>query len=435
MKSFFKTPHLLASPMALSLALSMTLGATPTYASHGDTQNHWGKSFIDTAISAGLMSGLSTTVFSPDTSMTGGQFAVVICNGFFQGETLSKSTDVHWYDMYVNQLEANGLLQDSEGNALVSFSSSSKGGDDISRGDVACIIARILEKQGLSDTTSSEVLNSLTDLNTTGISSGVKQDIISVVNHHIMHGSDSKFLPHDSMTRASVCVVVQVMLEQQLIEGKPVTEESKPTTSEALYTGNYFKADYSTIFSDGNFIYEHVKMFDFDYHNGMVSANGKKDYASHALENYDSFSYTIDRQLINDALTHLDFDTLNMISLLVTGELQDYFHQVTDQFFMTLMSGHKICFYEQNYDYLLQLYQGLAFVNQDSYPNNTLKRVYTLLQGWTQEILSLDQLEEYYSLRSHFQEEKIIELDMSDPAGFLSYSASENGYYSILNKV
>lgn len=95
----------------VTASLSLSLG-TSTFASNfSDTQGHWGEAYVNTSVNAGLMSGTGNSIFAPNGTMTYGQLAVVIVNGAFNGETVAKSTDTHWSDIYLNVLSDEGVLE------------------------------------------------------------------------------------------------------------------------------------------------------------------------------------------------------------------------------------------------------------------------------------------------------------------------------------
>lgn len=65
------------------LALSMLLAAIPTAAAYSDTQDHWGKAYIEEVTALGLFQGTGDDQFSPNLQMSRGMFVTVL--GRFEG--------------------------------------------------------------------------------------------------------------------------------------------------------------------------------------------------------------------------------------------------------------------------------------------------------------------------------------------------------------
>lgn len=203
---------LLASTLLLSTSIA-------TFASsYSDTNNHWGSSYIEKATSAGLMSGTGDNQFSPNTQMTVAEFAVVIVNGAFHGETLSSPNSTHWGSHYIQVLIENGLLVNHFGEFILTMEDDWEN-QPMTRENVATVIARLLDNNG----TKGDISNAtrFQDVASLGTSHGQVQDIATVVAYGIMQGeSDTEFGVGGSFTRAAASVVISNLLDKGLLTDK-----------------------------------------------------------------------------------------------------------------------------------------------------------------------------------------------------------------------
>lgn len=218
---------------ATLLALT-ALTSTSSYASSfSDMNNHWSSTFVSTAVDAGLMMGMGNGTFSPDKSMSYAEFAVVVVNGAFDGEIISKQSDTHWGDPFLNVLHQYGLWL-SDGETVVDMSNSNWKDQSISRKNAATIIARLMDR-GNFITGEPHTGAALGDMNY--LSAGQRQDVRDVIANGIMTGTGAVFGVDSPLTRGEACVMVSTMLEKEVIQSKnpnfstPSTPEVETTPS------------------------------------------------------------------------------------------------------------------------------------------------------------------------------------------------------------
>ena len=103
--------------LASLLALCIWIAAIPTAAAYSDTQNHWGKTYIDEVTTLGLFQGTGADQFSPDLQMSRGMFVTVL--GRFEGidpnewMALPFFTDVpedSYYAPYISWAAIHGIV-------------------------------------------------------------------------------------------------------------------------------------------------------------------------------------------------------------------------------------------------------------------------------------------------------------------------------------
>lgn len=197
-----------------------------------DTTDHWAKSYIETVVEAGMMSGTGEGVFSPESTMTMGQFAVVLTQGAFGGEKISLETDDHWADPYLNVLIEKNLFINSAGADITPFST---GWEDkpAYRYQVVSMVSRLMEgkyPQGdLSNIVNYRDISSIYD--------EYKQDIANVVANRVMTGlSESEFGVSGVFTRGEATVVISRLLQLELLLPTSTTAdpEPEPTTPRVI---------------------------------------------------------------------------------------------------------------------------------------------------------------------------------------------------------
>lgn len=165
------------------------------------------------------------------------------------------------------------------------------------------------------------------------------------------------------------------------------SNDNNTTTSKdnSGYNMGVTKYDFAT---PGEFnVYTNNVLFDYDYFFNAIgdefSVVNMYSYENYARQNSSSYTKQITAELIQDVLERGDYEELHIIAELLPTDLVQDFCELTNYYFMRIMSSHKAMFYEQKYGYLYHMYMILGFVNQDYYPNNELSDVYYLLSEWS----------------------------------------------------
>lgn len=224
MKKFFT--GLLGVMMSATLLPPQTVSA----ATYPDvSSSHWAIKYINAVSDYGYMSGKSTGLFGPEDTITIGEFAVVILNGFFSGNKTVKATDTHWADPYLNTLLNYGFLSSNGGANIVSYST---GWQDVAltREDAATILARLFECRGLNNGHDS-VRNGYSDLSDSALSSTTAgrvvlnttnqiQDIVDCIEMGVMTGFNGAFGIGQTMTRSEAAVVFNALTDKGFLTSK-----------------------------------------------------------------------------------------------------------------------------------------------------------------------------------------------------------------------
>ncbi len=223
---------LLTATLSLSALVGTSFAANFTDVS----SSHWGYDYIYTAVDEGLMSGTSDTTFNPNGTMSYGEFAVVVVNGAYGGQTIVKSTDSHWSDPYLNVLIDNGLFKTRSNQDIVdqTFGWQDQG---ITREDVASVICRL---GNLQDSSFPDLAyDDLTQAATSHLPSAQILDIHCVINDEIMKGADGKFGVGNTLLRVEACVIFPILLEKGIFVASNNSSNNTATTTPSTgTTGN-----------------------------------------------------------------------------------------------------------------------------------------------------------------------------------------------------
>lgn len=198
------------------------------------SSSHWAINYINAVSDYGYMSGKSTGLFGPEDTMTIGEFAVVILNGFFNGNKTVKSTDTHWADPYLNTLLDNGVLLTGNKTDVIWFGSNWQD-TALTREDAASMIARLLELKGGYLEANSSIINDYADLvkylGSSFDGTGQLSDISIVIVNGIMTGSNGSFGVGQSILRSEAAVVFNAMTNKGLLTSKTSTGTTTTTPS------------------------------------------------------------------------------------------------------------------------------------------------------------------------------------------------------------
>ena len=187
---------------------------TPSQPSAGttvfsDTLNHWAKSYIERLAAAGIISGVSDSMFEPDGDITRAQFAQILMQtGLLSGGDIEVPdyTDVDenaWYYEAVRWAVSNGV---AEGMSDEEFAPDGR----ITREQMAAMLNRFITNAGIEADTVSEAV--FTDADS--ISDWAKADVEALAKTGIITGRDTgEFDPQANMTRAESTVVICKILD------------------------------------------------------------------------------------------------------------------------------------------------------------------------------------------------------------------------------
>lgn len=172
-------------------------------------KDHWAYQPVEALYQKGIVSGKSKDSFEPDSSITRAEFAKIIANAFFKGESAPAAdySDVSagdWYYDYVALLSGKGIIQ---GNPDGSFAPDHQ----ITRQDMALILVRAAESKGivLKD---SGIQPSFTDA--AEIDEYAADAVSALQRAGILSGNpDGGFAPKANLTRAEACKVIWQVIE------------------------------------------------------------------------------------------------------------------------------------------------------------------------------------------------------------------------------
>lgn len=171
-----------------------------------DCRHHWAKTSIEAAASAGWVNGVSAGEFQPDGTLTRAAFVTML--GRMAGVkdtdyTTSVFRDVpdgEWYTSFVAWATENGIV-DGYGDGIFLPQ------NNITRQEMAKIMAKYLNWKGLDTTPSSEISSyPINDLNTIG--GWALEPVCFCYEQGLLNGRGSNFAPQDNATRAEACVVL-----------------------------------------------------------------------------------------------------------------------------------------------------------------------------------------------------------------------------------
>lgn len=176
-----------------------------------DIENHWGKKEIINAANALIINGFTDGSFQPDGTLTRAYFCTMLVRAIESSGTVSvpsnqpvyediKTSD--WFFSYVRKAQNMGLL------GFIT-SGSFEESKPVLREEMAYMIARAAEYTGID--TSMFLVPELTestysDLN--DITDGYKNDVKICTNLKLLQGSDGRFMPAKTLTRAEAAAVM-----------------------------------------------------------------------------------------------------------------------------------------------------------------------------------------------------------------------------------
>lgn len=176
----------------------------------GDTTGHWAQSSIELLASKLIITGTSSTAFSPSLSITRAEFAALITRSLglasaSGGATFSDVSTGAWYADAVQTAAAAGLIT---GYTDGSF----KPGNPISRQEMAAVLSKAIKYTGKSLTSDPAVLAKFSDA--AGIPDWSRAAVAEIAAAGIIQGTpDGAFAPAKLATRAEAATMLEKTLK------------------------------------------------------------------------------------------------------------------------------------------------------------------------------------------------------------------------------
>ncbi len=180
-----------------------------------DVANHWAKDAINDMGSRMVVTGVGSSSYEPERSITRAEFAAIVVRamGLKKGTTESAFGDVtltDWFNGYVDTATSYSLIN--------GYDSTSFGPNDtITREQAMTILARAMKRMGLgvdlTDSDASALLANYTDASL--VLDYAKAGVAACIKTGIVSGTTATtLLPQNSVTRAEVAVMVQRLLQK-----------------------------------------------------------------------------------------------------------------------------------------------------------------------------------------------------------------------------
>jgi len=180
-----------------------------------DVTAHWAKTAINDMGSRMVVTGVGSSTYEPDRSITRAEFAAIVVRalGLAQGTTESKFGDVSlsdWFNGYVDTATSYSLIN--------GYDSASYGPNDtITREQAMTILARAMKLTGLSvNLTDSEKTTLISNYSDgSSVSDYAKASVAACLKTGIVNGTTTSTISSkDYVTRAEVAVMVQRLLQK-----------------------------------------------------------------------------------------------------------------------------------------------------------------------------------------------------------------------------
>ena len=169
-----------------------------------DIAGHWAQEIIENLSERNIIDGFEDGSFRPDTSVTRAQFCkmIVTALNLSNSENVTGFNDVNesdWYADYVYAASENGIVNGSDGYFMPN--------DEITRQDAAIMIFRALKSRGRN------VFGSKLFDDTDSIADYAKDAVSALAASGIINGSDGKFNPLNTTTRAEAATMLYNLFE------------------------------------------------------------------------------------------------------------------------------------------------------------------------------------------------------------------------------
>ena len=156
----------------------------------------WCYNVVSQAYGKGLISGMSDTEFSPESSVTGAQLIMMLYRA--DGNTVSEQTSGNWYDEAVDWAKEKSIISDNNG---WTFDTNA----DLTREQMMVLLYNYLQYKG-NDLSALDDLSSYTD--SSEISAYAENAVKALVGKGIIEGDGETLRPLSSLTRAETAVIL-----------------------------------------------------------------------------------------------------------------------------------------------------------------------------------------------------------------------------------
>ncbi len=156
----------------------------------------WYYESVSKAYAGGLISGMSDTEFSPESSVTGAQLITMLYRT--DGNKTSSEYSGNWYDEAVEWARANSIITDNDGWTFEPEA-------ELTREQMMVLIYNYMEYKGIDCTEAAE-LSSYSDYSQ--ISSSALNAVKCLVAKGIVEGDGVSINPKDSLTRAQTAAIL-----------------------------------------------------------------------------------------------------------------------------------------------------------------------------------------------------------------------------------
>ena len=156
----------------------------------------WYYNVVSQAYGKGLISGMSDTEFSPDSSVTGAQLIMMLYRA--DDNTVSEQTSGNWYDEAVDWAKEKSIISDNNG---WTFDANA----DLTREQMMILLYNYLQYKG-NDLSALDDLSSYTDRSE--ISAYAENAVKALVGKGIIKGDGETLRPLSSLTRAETAVIL-----------------------------------------------------------------------------------------------------------------------------------------------------------------------------------------------------------------------------------
>lgn len=156
----------------------------------------WYYNVVSQAYGKGLISGMSDTEFSPESSVTGAQLIMMLYRA--DDNTVSEQTSGNWYDEAVDWAKEKSIISDNNG---WTFDANA----DLTREQMMVLLYNYLQYKG-NDLSALDNLSSYTD--SSEISAYAENAVKALVGKGIIEGDGKTLRPLSSLTRAETAVIL-----------------------------------------------------------------------------------------------------------------------------------------------------------------------------------------------------------------------------------
>jgi len=183
-----------------------------------DVEGHWAQNAVNDMGSRMIVSGVTSTSYEPDRSITRAEFAAIMVRalGLAPGDGNTDFKDVSssdWYAKYVEVAKDYGIINGYDADTFGPM-------DSITREQAMAMLARAMKLTGLTAEPSSALLAQYEDAS--DISSYATESVQSCISAGLVSGRSAQTIaPKESVTRAEVAAMIQRLLIQSgLIDDK-----------------------------------------------------------------------------------------------------------------------------------------------------------------------------------------------------------------------